>query len=117
MPVRIVHLLKMIKVDEHDREFVIVALRAVNLRLQDEAHVTGVIERSAIVGDGQLVNFLDVSRVFQRNRGEVRKRFEELQVARIESIRPHAIDQLDDSQARIAKSYRYRYNRLRLVLG
>src|SRR2546428_2512889 len=68
MPVRIVHLLEMVQVDEHDREFVVVALRAVNLRLQDEAHVPRVIERSAIIGDGQLVNFLDVPRIFQRNR-------------------------------------------------
>src|SRR5216684_2134423 len=114
---RVVHLLEMVQVDEYDREFVVVALRAVNLRLQDEAHVPRVIKRSAIVGDGQLVNFLNVSRVFQRNRGEVRKRFEQLQVARIESVRPHAIDQLDDSQASIAKSYRHRDDRLRLRLG
>src|SRR5205823_13871076 len=108
---------KMVQVDENDREFVVVALRAVNLRLKNKAHVSRVIERRAIVGDGQLVNLLNVPRIFQRNRRKIRKRFKQLQVARIESIWTHAINQLDDPEASVAESHRHSDDRLRLGLG
>src|SRR6266480_457257 len=117
VPVRIVYLLEMVQVDENDREFVVVALRTVDLRLQDEAHVPRVIERSAVVGDGQLVNFLDVPGVLQGDGRKVRKRLEQLQVPRIESLRTDAIDELDHSQASVAKPHRHRDDRLRLGLG
>src|SRR6266566_9517344 len=107
----------MVQVDEHDREFVVVALRPVNLRLQDKTHVPRVIQRRAIVGDGQLVNSLHVPGVLQRNGREIRERLEQLQVPRIKPFRPDAIDQLDDPQAGVAKPHRHRHNRLRLRLG
>src|SRR5438046_9154824 len=98
VPVRIVYLLEMVQVDENDREFVVVALRTVDLRLQDEAHVPSVIKRSAVVSDGQLVNFLDVPGVLQGDGRKVRKRLEQLQVTRIEYIMTSATDDLDASQ-------------------
>jgi len=73
---RVVHLLEMIQVNEHDRKFVVVALRAVNFRIQDESHVPRIVKRSAVILDRQLVDSLHVPRVFESNRREVRKRFQ-----------------------------------------
>src|SRR2546430_12136859 len=80
VPVRIVHLLEMVQVDENNREFVVVALGTVDLRLEDEAHVPRIIKRRTVVGDGQLVNFLYVPRVLSSNCRKGSKRFEQLQV-------------------------------------
>src|SRR6476661_4258092 len=60
MAMRVVYLLEMIQVDEHQGELVVIALRTVDFRLEYEAHVPGVIKAGAIVGDGQLVNSLYV---------------------------------------------------------
>src|ERR1700730_19442433 len=98
MSVRIVHLLEMIEIDKNDRKLVVVTLRAVDFRFQDEAHMRRVVQRGAVVLDGQLVNPLDVTRVLKRDGGKIRERFEQLEVPRIESFGSHAIDQLDDAQ-------------------
>ena len=45
MAVRVVDLLEVIEIDEHQREFVVVALRTVDFRLQDETHVPRVVQR------------------------------------------------------------------------
>src|SRR5215471_8321646 len=45
MPLRVVHLLEVIEVNENQRKLVVIALRPVNLRLQNEAHVPSVIKR------------------------------------------------------------------------
>src|SRR5206468_11642603 len=96
---RIVNLFKMVQVDENDREFVVVALRAVNLRLKNKDHVSRVIERRAIVGDGWLVNLLNVPRIFEGNRLRIRKRLQQRQVARIECSRTRAITQFANPAA------------------
>jgi len=80
--------------------------------------VPRVIERSAIVGDGQLVDFLGRAARFP---AQSRQSPKALRAAsgRAESnpSGPMPIDQFDDSQASIAKSYRHRDDRLRLSLG
>ncbi len=73
MPVSIVNLLEVIEVDEYQGEFVVVALRAINFGIQNKTHVPRVVQRGAVIGDGQLVDALHVPRIFQRNRGEVRQ--------------------------------------------
>src|ERR1700724_1914074 len=98
---RVVDFLKVVEINEHQGKLVVVALRTVNLRLQDESHVPRVIKRRAIIRDGQLVDAFYVPGVFQRDRGKVRQRFQEVQIARVEAFRPEAIDQLDYAQAGI----------------
>src|SRR6202011_1189111 len=117
VPVRVVDLLEVVEIDEHQGELVVVALRTVNLRLQDKAHVPRVIQRGAIVGDGQLVDALHVARVFQGNRGKVRQRFQQIQIARIESFWPKAIDEFDYPQAGVKKLHWDRDDGLRFHLG
>src|SRR5215469_12055638 len=77
----------MVQIDEYQRKLVVVPLRAINLRLQDVAHVSRVVERRAIISDGQVVNFLDVAGVLERDGGKIRERFEEFQIPRIEPAR------------------------------
>src|SRR6266849_9114721 len=113
MSVRVVHLLEMIEIDKNDRKLVIVPLRAVDFRLQDEAHVPRVVQRGAVVLDGQLVNSLDVAGILERDGGKIRERFEQFQVPRIEALGPDAIDQLDYAQTGIAKLYGHRNDGLR----
>src|SRR2546426_11586161 len=103
MSVRVVHLLEMIEIDKNDRKLVIVPLRAVDFRFQDEAHVARVIQRGAVVLDGQLVNSLYMARILDSDGSKVGKSFEQFQVSRIESLGPDAIDQLDHAQAGVAK--------------
>src|SRR5215510_5198838 len=117
MPMSVVDLLEMIEIDEDDGELVVVALRPVNLRLQNETHMPRVVEGRAVIRDRQLVDALDVTGVFQSDGGKVGKRFEELQVAGIKSLRPHAVDQLDDAKTGITKLDRDRDNRLSLRFG
>ncbi len=76
-----------------------------------------VVERRAIVGNGQLMDAFDVARIFERDGGEVRQRFQQFQIARIESIRTDAIDKFDDAQAGVAKFHRHGHDRLRFCLG
>src|SRR5580704_18436865 len=103
MSVCIVHLLEMIKIDEYQRELIIVALRAVDFRLEDEAHVPGVVQTGAIVGDGQLVNSFHVPGIFECDGCKVGKSFEKLEVALVKTLWAEAIDQLDDPQAGVAE--------------
>jgi hypothetical protein len=103
--VRVVDGLEMIEVDEHERKFVAVALRAVDLRLQNEIQVPRVVQAGAIVGDGELVDALHVARVFQGDGGEIRQGFEQRQVALLKSLPAHAVDQLDDAEAMFAEAH------------
>src|SRR5712664_3256422 len=113
MSVRVVHLLEMIEIDKNDRKLVVITLRAVDFRLQDEAHVPRIVQRRAVVLDGQLVNSLHVARILESDGGKVRERFQQFQVARIEALGSDAIDQLDYAQTGIAKLYGHRDDRLR----
>src|SRR5580700_5646197 len=117
MAVGVVHLLEMIEIDEHQRELIIVALRTVNFRLEDEAHVAGVVETRAIVGDGQFVNSLHVPGIFERDGRKVGKSFEKLEVALVKTFWAEAIDQLNDSEASVAEFNRDGNDRLRFGLG
>ena len=76
MAVSVVHLFEVIKIDENQRKFVVVALRSIDFRIENEAHVPRVVERRAIIGNGQFVNALYVPRIFERDRGKIGKRFE-----------------------------------------
>src|ERR1700730_6137136 len=117
MAVRVVHLLEMIEIDEHQRELIIVALRTVNLRLEDEAHVPGVVQTSAIVGDGQLVNSFHMPGIFECDGSKVGKSFKKLEVAIVKTFWTEAIDQLDDSEAGVAEFNRDGNDGLRFGLG
>ena len=76
MSLGIIHLLEMVQIDKNERKLVVVPLRPVNLGLQDESHMPRVIQRRAIIGNRKFVNALHVSRILQRNRRKVRKRFQ-----------------------------------------
>src|SRR5579862_711059 len=102
----IIDLLEMIKVNEDEREFVVVALGTVDLGFENEAHVAGVIERGAVVGDGEFVNAFYVACVLESDGGEVRESFQELEVARIEAFGADAVNEFNDAEAGIAESDR-----------
>src|SRR5580700_7367485 len=103
MAVSVIHLLEMVQVDEHQRKLVVVPLRTVNFRFEDEAHVPRVVKAGAVVRDGQLVNSFHVPGVFERDGGKVGKSFEQLEVAIVKSFGAEAIDQLDDAEAGVAE--------------
>src|ERR1700675_5017260 len=103
MAVCVVHLLEMIEIDEHERELIIVALRTVDFRFEDKAHVPGVVQTGAIVGDGQLVNSFHVPSIFECDGCKVGKSFEKLEVALVKTFWAEAIDQLNDSEASVAE--------------
>src|SRR5580692_11212115 len=96
MSVCIVHLLEMIKIDEYQRELIIVALRAVDFRLEDSLHVPGILECDGC---------------------KVGKSLEKLQVALVKTFRAEAIDQLNDPEAGVAEFNRDGNDRLRFGLG
>ena len=81
MAVRIVDALEVIEVDEDQRKFEAVAVRAVDFRVQHEVQMARVVEAGAIVGDGQLVDALHVARIFDGDGGKIGQRFEQRQVA------------------------------------
>src|SRR5437899_8653537 len=103
MPMRVVDLLEVIEVDEHDGELIVVTLGAVNLRLQDETHMPRVVEGGAVIGDGEFMNALDVAGILKSDGRKIRKRFQKFEVTRVEAVRPHAVDQLNDAEAGVAK--------------
>src|SRR5262249_17906991 len=114
---RVVDLLEVVEVDKYQRKLVVITLRPVDFGLENKTHVTGVVQRRAVVGNGQLVDALDVARIFEGDRGEIGKRFEQFEVARIESLRTDAINQLDHTQAGIAEFDGDGDDRPRLHLG
>src|SRR5580704_5933278 len=114
MAVGIVDLLEMVQVDEHQRKLVVVPLRTIDFRFENETHVPGVIKTGAIVRDGQLVNSFHVPCVFERDGGKIGKSLEQLKVAIVKSFRTEAIDQLDDTEAGVAEFYWNSDDRLRL---
>src|ERR1700741_1578447 len=117
MPMGVVYLFKVVQIDENNGKFVVVALLTIDFRVEDESHVAGVVERGAIILDGQLVNALDVAGILEGNRGKVRKRFEEFQVSRIETLRADAINEFNHAQAGVPEFYRHGDNRARLHFG
>jgi hypothetical protein len=103
MAVRIVDLLEMIQVDEDQRKLVVISLRTVDFRLEDEAHVPGVVEAGAIVGDGQFMNSFYVPGILKGDGRKVGKSFEQLEVAIVKTFRAEAIDEFDDAEAGVAE--------------
>ena len=87
MPVRVVHQLEAVEINEDQRELERVAVRAVNLRIQHEIQMPRVVEAGAVVGDRELMNALDVPRIFDGNRGVVGKRLEQREISRAEALR------------------------------
>ena len=77
MAVRVVHSLEEIQVNEDQREFIAVSLRAVNFRFQNKVQMAGVVKIRAVIGDGQFMNSLYVARIFNGDGREVGKRFEQ----------------------------------------
>src|SRR3989449_294279 len=117
VPESVVDLLEMVEIDEDQREFVVVALGAVNLRFQDEIQVARVVKAGAVVGDRELMNSLDMPGVLERNGSKVGQGFQQRQVAALEAIRPHAIDQFNHAQAAVAEAHWDGHNGLRLHHG
>ena len=116
MAVRVVDIFEVVEVDKNQRKFVVVALRPVDLRFQHEIQVPRVVKSGAVIRDGQLVNALHVARILHGDGREIRQHFKQRQVALTESVRAHAIDQLDDSQRAVSKTHRHRHDRPRLHL-
>jgi len=86
MAMRVVNALEVVEIDEHQGEFVPVTLRTVNFRFEDEVHVPRIIETGAVVGDGQLVDALDVPRIFKGDRSKIRQSLEQRQVALLKAF-------------------------------
>src|ERR1700722_16121160 len=92
-------------------------MRTIYFGVQHEVQVPGVVERGAIVGDGEFVNSLNVTRVFYGDCSVVRQRFEQRQISFAEPFGPDTINQLDHSQALFAEAHRHGHDGTRLHLG
>src|SRR5580692_3729599 len=103
MAVGVVHLFEMIQIDEDQRKLVVVALRTVDFRFENETHVPGVVKTGAIVRDGELVNTLHVPGILERDGGKVGESFEQLEIAIVKSLGAETIDQLDDAETGVAE--------------
>src|ERR1700722_7647737 len=95
--VGVVDILEMVEVDKNQRKLKSVPMRTIYFGVQHEIQAPGVVERGAIVGDGEFVNSLNVTRVFYGDCGVVRKSFQERQISLAESFGPDTINQLDHS--------------------
>ena len=76
-----------------------------------------VVEGGAVIGDGEFMNALDVTGILKSDGRKIRKRFQKLEVTRVEAVRPHAVDQLNHAEAGVAKPDRHRDNGLRFGFG
>jgi len=76
-----------------------------------------IIQTGAIVGDGQFVDALHVSRVFERDGRKIRQGLEQGEVPIVEALDAYAIDKFDDSQAMVPEPHRHRHDRTRLRPG
>src|SRR5580704_7030307 len=74
----------------------------------------GIVERGAIISDGELVNALHVPRVFDGDCSVVRQCFEKCEVAFAETFGTDAVDQLDYAETLIAEANRNGDDRARL---
>src|ERR1700722_16236943 len=101
--VGIVDVLEMVEVDKNQRKLKRVPMRTIYFGVQHEIQMPGVVQRGAIVGNGEFVNSLNVTRVFYGDRGVVRQRFQQRQISFAESFGPNTINQLDHSQALFAE--------------
>src|ERR1700737_4441306 len=69
--VGVIYLLEVIKIDKNNGKFIVVTLRPVDFRIEDETHM---------------------ARVFQCNRGKIGKGFEELEITGVKTIGTHTVD-------------------------
>ena len=76
MPVRVIDLLEMIEINEHNGKLISETSRAVNLGLQRLIKMPRVVEAGAVVGDGQFLNLLHRTRIFNRDGGIVAQRLQ-----------------------------------------
>ena len=98
MSVHIVDLLEMVEVNEDDGKFVAVTIGAIDFRVEDEVEMPGVVKRGAVIGDGELVDALHVTGVFQRDGGIVRQALEDGNIFRAEAGFAEGVDEFDDPQ-------------------
>src|SRR6185437_15210900 len=105
MAMRVVDGFEMVEVDEDDRKFVAVTVRAVDFRVQHEVQMARVVERGAVVSDSEFVNALDVARVFDGDGRVVGKGLEQREFARAETFVADAVDEFDDAEALVAKTH------------
>src|ERR1700730_373833 len=90
--VGVIYLLEVIKIDKNNGKFIVVTLRPVDFRIEDETHMARVIKRGAVIFDGEFMDALYVTRVFQCNRGKIGKGFEELEITGVKTIGTHTVD-------------------------
>src|ERR1043166_2841041 len=95
--VRVIDLLEVVEVDEQHRELVTEAGRTIDLGLKSFIKMPGVIQASAVVGDGQFLDALDRARVIDGNGGIVADGTKEKHLAFGEAGHSH-VDQLNDGE-------------------
>src|SRR6266852_8322688 len=97
MSVGVVYLLEVIQIDEQDGELVAVARRTVDFGLQSLVKVAGVIQPGAIVGDGEFLNLLHRTCIFNGDGGVIANRLkkERFLVGKMFHL---YVDQLNNSQ-------------------
>src|ERR1700733_894844 len=96
----------MIEINENQRELESVTVRAVDFSVQHEIQMARVVEAGAVVGDCELVNALNVARVFDRDGRVIREGFEQGEIAGAEAFWADAIDEFNDAETLIAKTHR-----------
>src|SRR2546422_9353716 len=96
--VGVVHLLEVIEIDEDHGKLIPVAGGPVDFSIEHEVQMAGVIERSAIVRNRQLVDPLDVTRVLEGDRRVVRQVFQYGDIVLPKTALPHKVDKFNHAQ-------------------
>ena len=94
MSVGIVDRLEVVEVDEDDAEFVVETMRAIDLGFERLIQMASVVQAGAIVGDRELLDFLNSSGILDSDRGIVAQRVEEEHLV-IGKALHGAVDELD----------------------
>src|SRR5581483_4853671 len=96
MSVGVVDLLEVVKVDEHHRELISEASRAIHLGFERLIKMTRIVEAGAVIGDGEFLNFFYRVRILDGDGGIVAERSKEKRLLIAEMVKVN-IDQLNDA--------------------
>src|SRR5689334_15257575 len=105
MAMGIVDGLKVIEIEEHERELIAVSLGTVDFSFKNRVQVPSVVKAGAIIGNGQFMDALHVPRIFEGNRCKIRQSLEQGQVSLVKSFTIDAVNQLDNAQTLISKKH------------
>jgi hypothetical protein len=103
--VGVVHVFKMVEVDEDQGKLERVPVRAVDFRIEHEIQMARIVKAGAIVSDRQFMDSLDVARILDGDCGVIGERFEKSKIALAEPFGADTVDEFDDAEAMVAEAH------------